>query len=359
MPKITSSQSPTRDIRAVLHYVPQFIGCVFFIELDWAELPQPAKAELMMDLRALQTIGVKLAITVEETEVTDLIEWGVELELKMAQPCLSLTSDVHLANDITTRGQACLIERGAQPTLSDQAITIAHQLNAAKLIVLTKNDTPAYDRNAVRAIPLSKAHTLKQSDSPTIPRAVFACEQGIDRVHILDARDPGVLLDELFSNEGVGTMIHKDSYQEIRHLREEDIPELLGMIGRSVRNSNLVPRNYEEIQHKLADYHVICIDGHVVGSIALHPYAQETEAELACLYVKHSHESRGYGATLVQYAIETATAAGYTRIFALTNQAKAFFLKLGFTLTNTLPESRRQQLDESGRNSLILEKHLS
>jgi amino-acid N-acetyltransferase len=63
--------------------------------------------------------------------------------------------------------------------------------------------------------------------------AAVACHRGVPRVHVLNGRQQGVLVDELFSNEGVGTMIHADSYRVIRELREEDIPELLGMIGRS------------------------------------------------------------------------------------------------------------------------------
>ena len=347
-----------KDIRAVLHYVPQFIGHVFVVELDWALLPQTAKAELMMDLCALQSIGVRLLLSVEHSSILDLTEWSTELEFKMAQPCLTISADPTQITPILQRGQACLMDRGDQPCLSSKAIAIAKQIGAAKIITLnhSENTTPA--ASSLGAIALSE---LVKRDSPQpeiIQRAQRACEEGIDRVHILDAQTPGVFLDELFSNEGAGTMIHKDSYQQIRPLREEDIPELLGMIGRSVRNSNLVPRNYEAIQSQLDHYHVICLDDHVVGSIALHPYSSENQAEIACLYVKHSHESRGYGAALVAHTTELAIQGGYERVFALTNRAADFFLKLGFQRSTHLPAIRRQQLDDSGRDSAIFEKQL-
>ncbi len=104
--------------------------------------------------------------------------------------------------------------------------------------------------------------------------AAEACNRGIPRVHVLNGRQQGVLVDELFSNEGVGTMVHADSYRVIRELREDDIPELLGMIGRVVRRTKLVPRNYEDIHGKISDYHVMTIDDNVVGCVALHEYPE-------------------------------------------------------------------------------------
>ena len=87
----------------------------------------------------------------------------------------------------------------------------------------------------------------------------------------------------------------------IRPLREEDIPELLGMIGRSVRRTKLVERTYEDIQSRIGDFHVMTIDDNVVGCVALHEYPAESTAEVACLYVKQAHEGRGYGMDLVKH----------------------------------------------------------
>jgi amino-acid N-acetyltransferase len=100
----------------------------------------------------------------------------------------------------------------------------------------------------------------------------------VPRVHVLNGRRQGVLVDELFSNEGVGTMVHADSYRMIRPLREEDIPELLGMIGRSVRRTKLVERTYEDIQSRIGDFHVMTIDDNVVGCVALHELIRPSPA---------------------------------------------------------------------------------
>jgi amino-acid N-acetyltransferase len=188
-----------------------------------------------------------------------------------------------------------------------------------------------------------------------------ACRRGIPRVHALNGCQQGVLVDELFSNEGVGTMIHADSYREIRELREEDIPELLGMIGRVVRRTKLVARNYEDIASKIKDYRVMSIDDNVVGCVALHEYAAEACAEIACLYVKQAHEGRGYGYELVSYAEQMATEKNIPRVFALTNRAADFFTRAGYSHTDldSLPSTRRAQFEASGRDSSVFHKQLA
>ena len=70
---------------------------------------------------------------------------------------------------------------------------------------------------------------------------VQVCREGINLVHILNGKRLGVLVEELFSNEGVDIMVHSDSYRKVRDLREEDIPERLAIIGRYVRNTWFFP----------------------------------------------------------------------------------------------------------------------
>ena len=178
---------------------------------------------------------------------------------------------------------------------------------------------------------------------------------------MLNGRRQGVLVDELFFNEGVGTMVHADSYRVIRELREEDIPELLGMIGRAVRRTKLIERTYEDIQSRLADFRVMTIDDNVVGCVALHEYPADGCAEVACLHVKKSHEGRGYGIELVRHAEAMACDRGIARVFALTNRAADFFnQRLGYIpgTVEELPTARRQQFEASRRDSLVFSRML-
>lgn len=332
------------DVRGLLQYVPQFRGKVFVVVVD---SPEPALAETMLDLLALQGIGVQLVIgsTVHSTD--DLLDRAAEVELKYSQTVY--TGNQQEVVSALNRGQAVVADFRKYSPCSEKIASFGADLSARKLILL-------HGAGEVLAQGAIRAAEIGENDSELLIQASVACQSGIPRVHILDGNSPAVLLDELFSNEGVGTMVYADSYRVIRPLREDDIVELLGMISRSVRNSTLVPRGYAEIVKNLSDYFVMDIDGNVVGSVALHRYGAEDQAEIACLYVKQAHEGLGYGYELVRYAQKVAEETGLKGVFALTNRAANFFQnQLGYQeqTLESIPEPRRKQLQTSGRDSRV------
>lgn len=354
--------SATTDLRGLLHYVPQFRGKLFAIDLDWSSLKsETAKAEVVMDLSALQSVGVKLLLVMDELEREEFLDWSVDMEFRAAHLAGDCTS-AEILKQITNRGQAVLLDR-EEEILSDAMMRQAVSLEAAKIIVLSDCEPVTKDGEVVKFLRVAQMPEMLQGmgekDASLLRQAAKACNLGVKRVHLLNANTPGVLLDELFSNEGVGTMVYTDRYRQIRALREEDISELLGMIGRSVRNTHLVPRTYEDIADHLGDYAVMEVDDNVVGCVALYQY--EGVAEIACLYVKQSHGSTGYGADLVSYMEKRAKELGMPAVFALTNRAAVFFKeRLGYTEMEMkdLPEARRKVLESSGRNSQAFIKAL-
>ena len=336
------------DVRGLLQYVPQFRGKVFVVVID---APVPALAETMLDLVSLHDIGVQLVIgsTVHSTD--DLLDRAAEVELSVEEVVDLISPDS--VTETLKRGQVAIADFTGENPLSNTVATFAHAIGGKKLILLrgAGEDLP---KGAMRAVEVA-------SDSDQIMRsAAAACQIGIPRVHVLDGETPGVLLSELFSNEGVGTMVYADSYRAIRPLRDEDIVELLGMIGRSVRNAHLVPRDFAAVAEKIEDYSVMEIDGNVVGSVALYRYSDEKTAEIACLYVKQSHEGLGYASELVIHAESQAKQAGIASVFALTNRAAEFFQQLGYTEqpSDHIPADRHQQLLASGRGSRVFGKEL-
>jgi amino-acid N-acetyltransferase len=192
----------------------------------------------------------------------------------------------------------------------------------------------------------------------------MACSEGVPRVHIVDGTQDEVLLAEVFSNEGVGTMIHADDYQQIRKARTSDIPALLTMMRQSVEDAALAPRTKDQMQKKIADFFVLELDGYAVGTVAVHAYDltdKSKAAELACLFVRRSHKNKGHGRKLVAFAEEVAKQRGCEQVFLLSTQAFRFFEeKMGYAeaTPETLPASRREAYDKSGRNSRVLVKKL-
>jgi len=60
--------------------------------------------------------------------------------------------------------------------------------------------------------------------------ALRVCRSGVDRVHIVDGREEGSVLKELFSNLGAGTMIYADEYESVRSFRSSDLPDVLRLM---------------------------------------------------------------------------------------------------------------------------------
>lgn len=309
--------------------------------------PVTALAETMLDLLTLQNIGVQLVIGSSVHSKELLFDRAAEVELKFCNSPLSLLTPAEEVMASLQRGQAVIIDFPNGEPFSEKVIAWSCNIFAKKLILLQSRGL-SLPAGAVPAV------DIDSSNDPLLMGAARACQAGIARVHLLDGAELGVLLSELFSNEGVGTMIYADSYRVIRSIREEDIVELLGMIGRSVRNTHLVPRYYADVESHMKDYFVMEIDGNIVGCIALYQYENAETAEVACLYVKQSHEGQGYASELVDYAHQSARGLGLTKVFSLTNRVAEFFQKkMGYheVSISMIPSARQQQLAASGRDS--------
>jgi amino-acid N-acetyltransferase len=355
------------DVREILQYIPQFRGKVFFVLIEAGLLPEPAVAETLLDLAVLEDLGVKLVLGVLGGDLKDLFAWTLECEIMAARVSRPITDPgaIRETLDILARGQSAIVDASATGPLDPAVVDFARGVGVAKIITLLE-EAIMIDGAPAHAIRAADAECLALRTDSTgaalLKAAAAACHRGVPRVHVLNGRRQGVLVDELFSNEGVGTMVHADSYRMIRPLREEDIPELLGMIGRSVRRTKLVERSYEDIQSRIGDFHVMTIDDNVVGCVALHEYTDDGCGEVACLYVKQAHEGRGYGFELVKHAEEVARHLGIKRVFALSNRAADFFTgKLGYSPASVevLPTRRREQYEASGRDSQVFSHQLS
>jgi len=345
------------DIRGLLQYVPLFRGRVFVIDIDTGSLNDAIRAEIMMDLKALQQVGVKLVVSMSESSAKDFFDHAAEVELRVSSKVRSCL-DENIDN-LLDRGQLFVVKRD-NALLSDDLIQLSCSVKASKLICLSSIPELLNDEGeVVKFIHADDfSATVTEDSNETYIQAVAACHAGVPRVHLLNVDQQGVLLNELFSTEGVGSMFYTDSYRSIRPVREEDISEMLGMIGRSVRNTHLVPRTFEDVRDNIDAYYVMEVDDNVVGCGALYEYGDC--GEVACIYVKLSHEGTGYGVTMVDFLEEKAREKGFGSVFALSNRAAGFFKRIGYSdmNLNRLPADRRRLLEESGRESLAFTKLL-
>ncbi len=190
--------------------------------------------------------------------------------------------------------------------------------------------------------------------------AVKAGQGGVPRIHIIDGRVEEGLLGEVFSNEGIGTLVHTNLYQAIRPAHKRDARAISALIRAGVANEELVARSIGEIERQIGDFYVFEVDGSVAGCVALHQQG-EGKAEMACVCVSEKYENQGIGLRLVSFAEERARELGVKSLYCLSTQAVNYFVqKGGFRLgsPDDLPAARRQRYDLSGRRSQVMIKKL-
>jgi amino-acid N-acetyltransferase len=191
--------------------------------------------------------------------------------------------------------------------------------------------------------------------------AAAACGAGVQRVHIINGRVDEGLLAEVFSNDGIGTLIYANEYQQIRAAKKKDVRAIQLLTKKAVESDELVKRTRAMIEKTLNDYFIFEIDRNPVACVALHLYPEQNKGELACLYVNPSHENQGIGRKLIQFVEAKARELNLTELITLSTQAFTYFQsKAGFVegTRENLPPSRREKYDASGRNSKVLVKRL-
>ena len=250
------------------------------------------------------------------------------------------------------------------------AVEVARALGAVKLIYLAAHQPPRLGKKVLRQIAVDEATAiLKKQRADVQPveavskleNAIKAASGGVPRVHIVDGRVQEGLLSEVFSNEGIGTLLHANEYQSIRRAQKKDLRAIYALLQRGMEADELLKRTRAEVERSILDYFVFEVDRTPAACGALHFYAEQKKAELASLYVDPRYENQGLGGKLIRYGEELARSLGAEEVFCLSTQAINYFVqKGGFRLASPdeLPPPRREVYERSGRKSQVLVKRL-
>ncbi|HEX2958984.1 MAG TPA: amino-acid N-acetyltransferase [Chitinispirillaceae bacterium] len=189
--------------------------------------------------------------------------------------------------------------------------------------------------------------------------AYRACCSGVDRVHLIDGRADGMILKEIFSNRGFGTMIYSNQHENFRPMNISDIPEVLHLMQPVIEEKILVPRTAADLEEKVSEYTVYEVDDTVHACGALHVYPDK-QGEIAAIVVDEMYAGAGIGKKMITFLIEKAVKLKLKQVFVLTTQTADWFVQLGFTemTIDELPEAKRESYNRK-RNSLILKYRLS
>lgn len=251
------------------------------------------------------------------------------------------------------------------------AAELAEALHATKVIYLGPAAGLEIDGEFRREIPVDALRKLLQDEPRRIAEesrskathAVKAIETGTPRVHILDGRIFDGLLNEIFSNEGVGSLVYGNEYAQIRRARKSDVRMIYNLTRAAVRREELIFRSQQAIEKNIDQFFVFEIDENIIACVTLYFYpAKPNMAEVGSLYVMPFYHNRGIGKKMVDYACMVAQERGATTIIALSTQSFGFFTNVvGFeeATKDILPEARLKLYEESGRNAKVLVKRLA
>ncbi len=259
-------------------------------------------------------------------------------------------------------------------TMEDVATATAVALQADKLIFMTEIpgirevfDDPQSDIDTELTLADAK-RILERLPAPAQPtdtafylrHCVKACEAGVERSHILPFAVDGALLMEVYTHDGIGTMVVDEKLESLREALADDVGGILKLIEPFERDGTLVRRERHEIERDLANYTVIEHDGVIFGCAALYPYPESGTAEMAALTVSPEVQGQGDGDRLLKRIEQRARAMGLGSVFVLTTRTMHWFIKRGFQQADPdwLPEARKRKYNWD-RRSVVLVKKLS
>jgi amino-acid N-acetyltransferase len=250
------------------------------------------------------------------------------------------------------------------------AAELAEALHATKIIYLTPQAGLEINGvvrreisvDAVRKLLAEQPEAIDEVSRSKASHAVKAIETGTPRVHILDGRVFDGLLNEIFSNEGVGSLVYGNDYQQIRKARKSDVRLIYNLTRAAVRREELIHRTQQQIEKNIDQFYVYEIDENIIACVTLNFYADKPQfAEVGSLYVMPFYHNRGIGKKMVEYAIMMARDRGVKTVVALSTQSFGFFqnvVSFEESDKSILPEARLKAYEENGRNAKVLVKQL-
>jgi amino-acid N-acetyltransferase len=259
--------------------------------------------------------------------------------------------------------------------MEEVATSVAAELQADKLIFVTEipgirmqPNEPASDDNPIDTeLPLAAAKQLLASlPRPTEPtdigfylqHCVKACEEGVERSHILPFAVDGSLLLEVYVHDGIGTMVVDEKLEELREATADDVGGILQLIEPFEKDGTLVKRDRTEIERDIDHYTIIDHDGVIFACAALYPYPEAKTAEMAALTVSPQSQGQGDGEKVLKRIEQRARAMGLKSIFVLTTRTMHWFIKRGFAQVDPdwLPEGRKRKYNWDRKSQVLVKK---
>ena len=249
-------------------------------------------------------------------------------------------------------------------TLEDVATTTATALKADKLLFLFGQSGVVNDAGELQTeLTASEAeqflaeHPDANDDvSLYLPCAVRAVRNGVQRAHLISNNVDGSLLMELFTHDGIGTMVSREPLETLRQATIDDIGRMLALIEPLEDQGVLVKRGRELLEREVHRYSVLEHDGKTIGIVAIHPFPNSKMAELACLVIHPDYRDEDRGADLLRHVEQQARGLGIEKLFALTTRTSHWFVERGFKQASVddLPMEKKELYNYQRRSKVFI-----
>jgi len=243
------------------------------------------------------------------------------------------------------------------------ASAAAVALHAEKLVLLVAGGgLRDSKRHLIRQLSLAEVEQLLNSRRKLsiewirhLNSALDSCRRGVKRAHLIDSKANGGLLLELFTRDGVGTLISAETYEGLRTATIDDVGGILQLIAPLEEAGVLVKRSRELLEMEIDHFHIVKRDGMIIACAALYPYEGEI-GELSCLAVHEEYRSRGRGDSLLEAIEKRARQIGIKRLFVLTTQTSHWFRERGFHPADLsdLPVKKRELYNYQRKSKVFI-----
>ena len=289
------------------------------------------------------------------------------------------TGNVRKINDVAIRQRlddhdvVLLSPLGYSPTgeifnlsLEDVARTAASALKADKLIFLMDQDGVLdQDGQVINQLTVPEAQQYlaqrKQTEDDTsyyLPAGITACQNGVARCHFISRHYDGSLLAELFTHDGIGSMLSQARLETLRPATMDDVGRILQLIRPLEEGGTLVRRSQERLEMDIQRFQVLEYDGHVIGCAALYPFSDDQAGEMACLVVHPDYRGHDLGNRLLQAVEQNARALHLKKLWALTTHTEHWFIERGFQPASVadLPAEKQATYNTERRSKVFVKR---
>jgi amino-acid N-acetyltransferase len=253
-------------------------------------------------------------------------------------------------------------------TVEDVASNTAIALKADKLLIYG-NEAGILDQDGERISKLSAEEALaliKQKieqngideELRNLELSVKACSATVKRSQVISYEDDGALLIELFTRDGIGTLITQELYEQLRPATIKDVGGILELIEPLEEEGVLVHRSRELLEAEIEQFVVIEREGMIIACGALYPQDSQS-AEVACMATHPEYRNFNRGQMILEQIEKNARKLGLGRLFVLTTKSPHWFVERGFVASSVdeLPE-KKKSLYNYQRNSKVFVKPL-